>query len=465
MRFFLLTLAGLLCFVIKLSAIGLPTSEVALVGRFSKGPVDLALNVDVVAFNQHFRSNTPSNYPAEVQALQFFRNGGDALTVVRIDPHGSLASSLKGSLTLPNLRGLGALLPLSNMGLLICPELTSLTGPGLADCLNQIELLGEERPLFTLLDPPPSVTTAAGMLTWRNDHLATDLSHAAVYFPKLQVDPATWSGGTSMERWTTGASGTVAAMIQKNDATRGIWKAPAGSTATILSEGLALNLSPSELDELNQSGINTIRDLPTYGQVVWGSRTLDTLSDNRYLSVARTRRWIIRSFERDLSDAALESNNSVLWSSLEQRASDFLNSLFRQGAFAGAVPRDAYFVKCDSETTTLGDIAAHEVNIAIGASFLRPAEFSVDEVTLATLNTSQVTPAVPLLISHPLEDVVQLSYPTVPGFTHRFQSSGNLQPGSWLSGSDIIGDGAWVTLEYPLSSPRPFFRVETSQGW
>ena len=465
MRFFFFTLAGLLCFAMKLSAIGLPTSEVALVGRFAEGPVDLALRVDATEFDHHFRSDTPANYPAEIQALQFFRNGGDALTVVRIDPRGSLASSLKGSLNLPHLRGLGALFPLSNLGLLICPELTNLTGPGLADCLNQIEILGEDRPLFTIVDPPPSVTTAAGMLTWRNDHLGTDLSHAAVYFPKLQVDPATWSGGSSMERWAAGTSGTVAAMIQKNDANRGIWKAPAGSTATILSEGLTLNLSTTELDELNQSGINTIRDLPTFGQVVWGSRTLDTHPENRYLSVARTQRWIIRSLQRDLSDAALESNNSILWSNLEQGAEDFLNSLFRQGAFAGAVPRDAYFVKCDSETTTPGDIAAHEVNIVIGASFLRPAEFSVDTVSLGTLNTSQTTPSVPLLISQPLEGVIYLRFPIVPGFTHRFQSSGNLQSGSWFSGSDVIGDRSWVTLDYPVSSPRSFFRVETIQGW
>ena len=181
--------------------------------------------------------------------------------------------------------------------------------------------------------------------------------------------------------------------------------------------------------------------------------------------MARTQRWIIRSLQRDLSDAALESNNSVLWSTLEQRTGDFLDSLFRQGAFAGAVPRDAYFVKCDSKTTTPGDIAAHEVNIVIGASFLRPAEFSVDTVSLGTLNTSQTTPSVPLLISQPLEGVIYLRFPIVPGFTHRFQSSGNLQSGSWFGGSDVIGDGSWVTLDYPVSSPRSFFRVETIQGW
>ena len=34
-----------------------------------------------------------------------------------------------------------------------------------------------------------------------------------------------------------------------------------------------------------------------------------------------------------------------------------MNNLFRQGAFQGQKPRDAYFVKCDTETTTQETIA------------------------------------------------------------------------------------------------------------
>ncbi|YCM42539.1 hypothetical protein V2O64_14605 [Verrucomicrobiaceae bacterium 227] len=465
MRSLLLVFAGLLFFAMKLSAIGLPTSEVAIVGTFHQGPIDLALEVDANDFNRLFRSNTPENYPAEVQALQFFRNGGTTLSVVRIDPRQTLATALRGSLSPPRLRGLGALLPLSNLGLLVCPELTSLSAPEMAECLNQIEILGEDRPLFTLLDPPPSVTTASDMITWQGTHLPASRPHAAVYFPKLQIDPATWSGGTSMELLTTGASGTVAAVIQKNDTTRGIWKAPAGPTATILTEGLTVNLNTTELDELNQSGINSIRDLTAYGQVLWGSRTLDTGTENRYLSVARTRRWIIRSLQRDLSDAALQPNNTILWSDLKQRTDDFLQSLFLEGALAGETSSKAYFAKCNQETTTPGDVAAHRVNLLIGVAFLRSAEFSVDEITLKTLDESQPSPALPFLMSPPVEGVLYLRFPTVPGYNHRFQSSGNLRSGSWFSGSQIAGDGSWVTLEHPLSFSQSFFRVGTNPGW
>ena len=49
--------------------------------------------------------------------------------------------------------------------------------------------------------------------------------------------------------------------------------------------------------------------------------------------------------------------------------------LFRQGAFQGTTPREAYFVKCDSETTTQNDINLGIVNILVGFAPLKPAEF------------------------------------------------------------------------------------------
>jgi hypothetical protein len=461
MRFPLLALVGLFCLGLKVSAMGLPTSEVALVGRFVQGPVNLPLEVDATEFRAQFGSSAPEDFPAEEQALQFFRNGGDALFVVRIDPQKPLGEGLKGSLDLPRLGGLGALLPLSDLGLLLCPELTSLTGPELSDCMDQLEILGEDRPLFTLLDPPPSVSTAAEMLSWRISQLPGDFVNAAVYYPKLQVDPATWTGGFSAERLTIGASGTVAAVIQKNDASRGIWKAPAGTTATIICEGLSEDLSNAEIDELNPAGINALRDLPTFGRIIWGGRTLDSGPENRYLPVARTRRWIVRSLQRDLADAALSSNGTALWANLESRGETFLNSLFREGA----APSEAYFVKCDSETTTAGDVASHRVNVIIGCAFLRSAEFVVDQITLGARDDSRTDPVIPVLVSRQVGGVMHLSFPTVPGFVHHFQTSGSLKDGSWFDGSEIAGDGSWVSLKYPLSSPELFFRVRTSRGW
>jgi phage tail sheath protein FI len=54
-----------------------------------------------------------------------------------------------------------------------------------------------------------------------------------------------------------------------------------------------------------------------------------------------------------------------------------MHGLFRQGAFQGASPRDAYFVKCDSETTPRADVDRGVVNVVVGFAPLKPAEFVI----------------------------------------------------------------------------------------
>ena len=57
-----------------------------------------------------------------------------------------------------------------------------------------------------------------------------------------------------------------------------------------------------------------------------------------------------------------------------------MQNLFRQGAFQGTTPQEAYFVKCDSETTTQTDINLGIVNIVVGFAPLKPAEFVVIQI-------------------------------------------------------------------------------------
>lgn len=455
----------ILLLTIRALAVGLPTAETAVVGSFAKGPIDVAVTVNAAEFGALFGADDPTAFPAEIQARQFFRNGGGNLSVVRADPAKPLEQALPGNLTPPNLTGLGALLPLSNLGTLVCPEMTTLSGPAMALCLDRIEALGADAPLFTVLDPPPSVTTAAQMVAWRQANLTTGLAHVAVYFPRLSVDPATWSGGSSAVRIITGASGTLAAVIKKYDAARGIWKSPAGETATLITEGLEIALSAPELSSLTLAGINPLRDLAPNGPVAWGARTLSDDAENKYIATARTRRWIHRSLERELSDAALQANGTALWNDLQIRADLFLQPLYLAGAFAGGTPGDAYFVKCDASTTTTADINAHRVNVLTGFSFLRPAEFSLETIQLAALNPYLSAPVVPLLVSPPFSGKILLSYPTIPGFDHSLLSSGSMASGTWFDPGEAAGDGAWNRVTVPTADPRRFFRVKTSVGW
>ena len=54
-----------------------------------------------------------------------------------------------------------------------------------------------------------------------------------------------------------------------------------------------------------------------------------------------------------------------------------MHDLFRKGAFQGATPAEAFFVRCDANTTTQADIDSGVVNIIIGFAALKPAEFVV----------------------------------------------------------------------------------------
>lgn len=447
-------------------AIGLPTSEVAVVGTFGRGPVNTPLNVDAAGFDSLFGSATPASFPAEAQVLQFFRNGGINLDVIRIAPNQPLATALIGSDGPPQLAGLGALLPLSDLGLVVCPELTTLPDPDLNAGLAMLESLAATRPLFLLLDPPPGLASVADAITWRQAHLPDNLARAALYFPYLSVDPAAWSDGSSGSRIELGASGSMAAAIARNDANRGIWNSPAGTNVTLTAEGLSLDPTGAQYDALNLAHINGLREFTGAGPIAWGARTLDNSGgDNRYMAVARTRRWIALALERAFAGASVEENNTVLWANLETQAEAFLDGLFRAGAFVGATATEAYFAKCDSETTTAADIAAHRVHVLVGCAFLKPAEFALETITVGTLDPSRPLPEVALLISPPVQGTVTLFYPTTPGFNHSLRSSETLMPGTWFDPGSSPGDGSWIRRKVPLFGDRRFYEVETTPGW
>ena len=127
--------------------------------------------------------------------------------------------------------------------------------------------------------------------------------------------------------------------------------------------------------------VNCLRSFPVNGRVVWGSRTLvganQLASEWKYLPVRRTALYIEESLYRGTQWVVFEPNDEPLWSQIRMNVGAFMQDLFRQGAFQGASPREAYFVKCDGETTTQNDIDNGIVNILVGFAPLKPAEFVV----------------------------------------------------------------------------------------
>jgi phage tail sheath protein FI len=143
-------------------------------------------------------------------------------------------------------------------------------------------------------------------------------------------------------------------------------------------------LTDPENGTLNPLGVNCLRNFPVYGSVVWGARTLkgdDRLaSEWKYIPVRRTALFIEESLYRGTQWVVFEPNDESLWGQIRLNVGAFMNNLFRQGAFQGTTPREAYFVKCDKETTTQNDINLGIVNIIVGFAPLKPAEFVIIKI-------------------------------------------------------------------------------------
>jgi phage tail sheath protein FI len=202
--------------------------------------------------------------------------------------------------------------------------------------------------------------------------------NAAVYFPRVkQADPR-----LDGQIDTFAPSGMVAGVLARTDAQRGVWKAPAGTDASLNGvAGLGVELTDAENGLLNPLGINCLRALPVFGRVVWGARTMrgaDAAADEyKYLPVRRTALFIEESLYRGWKWVVFDPNDEPLWAQIRLNVGAFMHHLFRQGAFQGPTPRDAYLVKCDKETTTQNDINLGVVNILVGFAALEPAEFVV----------------------------------------------------------------------------------------
>jgi phage tail sheath protein FI len=127
--------------------------------------------------------------------------------------------------------------------------------------------------------------------------------------------------------------------------------------------------------------VNCLRNFPIYSNICWGARTLEgadvIASDWKYVPVRRMTLFLEESLFRGTQWVVFEPNDEPLWSQIRISIGGFMQDLFRQGAFQGSTPREAYYVKCDAETTTQTDIDNGRGNIEVGFAPLKPAEFVI----------------------------------------------------------------------------------------
>lgn len=250
--------------------------------------------------------------------------------------------------------------------------------------LQTLEGYCEGRRAFLIADCDPSVVNPQTFATSDAPGATGAINagmNAALYFPWVEApDPLAQGVIRSYP-----PCGFVAGIYANIDANRGVWKAPAGTEAALVGvSGLAVPLTDAQNGILNPVAVNCLRTFPAYGTVVWGGRTTqgndEAGSQWKYIPIRRLALYIEESLFRGTKWVVFEPNDEPLWASIRLNVGSFMQTLFRQGAFQGSTPQQAYFVKCDSETTTSTDQNNGIVNILVGFAPLKPAEFVVIQI-------------------------------------------------------------------------------------
>jgi len=327
---------------------------------------------------------------AVVNVARSWIGGGRDTLAEKVTQAPSDGSALPGSTAL--IGGLAALDHVDLFNLLCIPDATR-ADPGnpaaldpnpSADPIDPNAIFGAAmtvclaRRAFLLVDPPPEVADLDGAAAWKFTGLTVHDKNGAAYWPRPRLpDPL-----NAMQLRTFAPSGVVAGVYARTDADRGVWKAPAGIEARLSGvQQLTVKLTDAENGVINPLGLNALRNLPIYGMVSWGARTLVGADgddqDWKYVPVRRLALYLEESLYRGLKWVVFEPNDEPLWAQIRLNVGGFLNGIFRQGGFAGKTPQDAYFVKCDRETTTPADQALGVVNVLVGFAPLQPAEFVV----------------------------------------------------------------------------------------
>jgi phage tail sheath protein FI len=260
-----------------------------------------------------------------------------------------------------------------DVSLIATPGRSDVIGDGMSYCANRslsdCFFIGD---LSKEDDTVDEAKTAVGLITPKN-------SYGAVYLPWLYMTDPT---GRSPEPILVPPSGYIAGLYAKTDTQRGVWKAPAGTAAALAGTvGLKTNFTDVQQGNLNPKNINCIRQFSASGIVIWGARTISSDPEWRYIPVRRMSILLRVSIYNGIQWAVFEPNDEELWSQLRLNINAFMMTLYRRGAFQGSSPSQAFFVKCDGETTTQADIDQGIVNVLVGFAPLKPAEFVMVKIS------------------------------------------------------------------------------------
>lgn len=278
--------------------------------------------------------------------------------------------------------GLGGLEPLDAVRLVVCPDVMA-GYDGSKEAQERVKMVQDAmiahcqsmKYRFAVLDAPPGLN-AQQAVEWRS-YVNFDSSHAAMYYPWIEIADFSGNGSTSK---LVPPSGHMVGVYNRSDAERGVHKAPANEIV-VGALNLELNLSKGEQDVLNPIGVNCIRAFPGRGIRVWGGRTLSSDGAWRYVNVRRLFIMVEASMDAGLQWVVFEPNDSTLWARVRRDVTSFLRVVWRSGALFGDTPEQAFYVKCDEELNPSEIRDLGQLIIEVGLAPVKPAEFVIFRIT------------------------------------------------------------------------------------
>jgi phage tail sheath protein FI len=218
-----------------------------------------------------------------------------------------------------------------------------------------------------------------------------DTKYAAFYHPWLTILDPFPTNLAAVGQFPIAPSGHVLGIYARTDDERGVHKAPANEVVGGLT-GLTRYLNQREQDVLNPYPVNidVIRDFRPYnrGIRVWGARCITSDSDWKYINVRRLVIFIEDSIDRGLQWVVFEPNSEELWARVRRAITNFLTTVWRNGALEGTTREQAFYVKCDRTTMTRDDIDNGRLIAVIGVAPVKPAEFVIIRIGLWTADAS-----------------------------------------------------------------------------
>ena len=273
--------------------------------------------------------------------------------------------------------------------------------PGITDPAVLAEALAycEEKRAFFIMDPPAiavadeaakhitgAPTGAAAIADVLSGSDPPPLSqNGALYFPYLRTtDPLT---GWPRRRRRRAASSRASSRARTSTAACGRRRRgsrrPSSTRPGVVPWGVMTDAQHGVLKPAD--GVNVVRAASpgsapsSSARARWSPRTPRS-SSGATSPVRRMALFIEQSLYATSAGRSSSRTTSRCGSRSAQTVDRFMLGLFRQGAFQGTTPSEAFQVQCDSTTTTQDDIDNGIVNIVVAFAPLKPAEFVVIKI-------------------------------------------------------------------------------------